>query len=290
MPRAGLLATLLVASAVGSASAQEAPRPPATAATGIWTAAARERMVRDALKVAPPALLRIVRRHPETLMEGLQRGTEFEGQPHHRQDAGTPGRGSAAALATVGRRAVDALDGHLPMRELVYYLGLAAHFASDLSDPILTDPAGRSFSFAADYALYVERNLGRFPVVFYGYPEVPEAGAGPPSAESLEAEGHAAAAGARRYFAHLDRAYLRSAGSSSSFDVRSIPFGVASLCYSRAVTNIARAWLHIWRAARGDLTGTPYLGSAGRPAESPTGEEDRISSRPAASEEVAPVP
>lgn len=293
MPRAGLLAAsvpvLLAALSAGASRAEEPPR----LSGGIWTPAARERMVRDALKVAPPALLRIIARHPEALMDGLYRATEFEGQPHHRQDAATPGRGAAASLATVGAKAVDALDGHLPMRELVFYLGLAAHFASDLSDPVLTDPDGRASRFAADYALYVERNLGRFPVVFYGYPSgagPAPAAADPPPVEWLEGEGHSAAATARRYFPHLDRAYLRSGGSSASFDVRSIPFGVASLCYSRAVTNIARAWLHIWRAARGDLTGTPHLEIRGPQVERSAGAGDRTDPAGAASPDAAPRP
>lgn len=229
----------------------------------IWTPAARERMARDALKVAPPAMVRLIRLHPEALLEGIRRGEELEGQTHHRQQGETPGLGAAAALATVGRKAVDALDGHRPVRELVYYLGLAAHFATDLSDPVLTWPDAGAGAFSADYAEYVEANLARFPVVFYGYPDLSVAAGGPPleipAVEALEGEGYRAAAGARRYFPHLSRSYAKTGGSSLSFDVRSIPFGVASLCYSRGVTNIARAWLHIWRSARGDISETPHL-------------------------------
>jgi hypothetical protein len=43
------------------------------------------------------------------------------------------------------------------------------------------------------------------------------------------------------------------------FDVRSLPFGIGSLSYSRSVSDTARLWLHLWKQAHGDLTGTPYL-------------------------------
>ena len=234
----------------------------------MWSARARDRMLLEALKIAPPALRRIIALHPRELVAGLRRGEGFEGQPQHRQESDLPGAGAAAALATVGRKAVDALDAHRPMKDVAYYLGLAAHFAVDLSDPTLTAPGGTGAPFTGDFSRYTDRNLEKFPVVFYGYPELPAARSltdAPPPVESLEPAGRAEAAAARKYYPHIARAYARSGGSSSGFDVRSIPFGVASLCYSRGVTNIARAWLQIWISARGDLTGTPHLVRAGGP-------------------------
>jgi hypothetical protein len=259
------LSLILSAAAVVAAAATEpapsgkgAEKAAAGGRTSIWTSRVRQRMVADAIKVAPPSLARIMRKHPDALLDGLARAAEFEGQPHHLQETDGPGTGAAGAMATVGGKAVDAVNRHRPMKDLVFYLGLTAHFASDLSDPVLTSPPGPGMPFAADYALYAQRNVDRFPVVFYGYPEIPATGP-PPGIASLEPEGRVAAAQARQYYPHLLRAYSASGGSSASFDVRSIPFGVASLCYSRGVTSIARAWLHVWRAARGDLTDTPHL-------------------------------
>jgi hypothetical protein len=45
---------------------------------------------------------------------------------------------------------------------------------------------------------------------------------------------------------------------ASSFDYRSIPFGVASISYSRSVNNIVNVWCAIWREAGGDMSGRQY--------------------------------
>jgi hypothetical protein len=235
-----------------------------SATTSAWNGRSRARMVADALKVAPPVLAHLIAKHADSLRAGLEEATLSEGEAQHRQNNEDPSSGAAAAMGVVAAKAIAALDGHKPMTDLVYHLGVLAHLAADVSDPLLTDPAGSHASFAADFPSYIERNLERFPAVFYGYPE----GSSP-----LVAEAIASAKIARGYYGHLARAYAAAGGSSVSFDVRSIPFGVASLCYSRGVTNIARAWLHVWREAHGDLTGTRYLPgiavAGGTPSRSP---------------------
>ena len=45
----------------------------------------------------------------------------------------------------------------------------------------------------------------------------------------------------------------------SAFDDRSVPFAIASLSYSHAITDVARAWLAAWSQAGGDVGRTPYL-------------------------------
>jgi hypothetical protein len=240
-----------------------------TGSTSSWTPAVRERMIVDALKVAPPTLARIILRHPDALLAGLsEAGMEGE-SPQHRQDAEGAPTGATESLDMTSRWAAAAIDGHKPLREFVFRLGVVAHYASDLRDPLLTSTRGATAGFGRDFSVFVERNVALYPVVFYGYAPLPEAestgwpGLPPlPSASSLETDGREAAGVARGYFLHLERAYAASGGSSEKFDVRSIPFGVASICYSRAVTGIARAWLHVWRSARGDLSGTPHLPGA----------------------------
>ena len=41
--------------------------------------------------------------------------------------------------------------------------------------------------------------------------------------------------------------------TSAEFDDRSTAFGVASVCYSRAVTDVVNLYYYIWRQAGGDV-------------------------------------
>jgi hypothetical protein len=65
---------------------------------------------------------------------------------------------------------------------------------------------------------------------------------------------------ARTEDANLARAYAEAPSwtDAASFDDRSVPFAVASLSYSRTVTDIVQAWFAAWRDCHGDLAGTPY--------------------------------
>ncbi|HET6277533.1 MAG TPA: hypothetical protein VFG08_02000, partial [Candidatus Polarisedimenticolia bacterium] len=47
--------------------------------------------------------------------------------------------------------------------------------------------------------------------------------------------------------------------SRDALDERSIPFGIASLSYSQATTDIVRLWRYVWISVNGDLSGTPHL-------------------------------
>jgi len=250
-----LLAASLAAPAAGSWAAE----------SSSWTPAVRQRILADALKVAPPSLARLLIRHADSLSAGLAEA-EAEGRhPQHAQLGESAEAGAAAALGRTALWAAAAMDGHGSMSAVAYRMGVVAHYAMDLSDPILNAPDGAENGFAADFSRFLERHVHRFPVVFYGYPDLTGPGAAnsaPPPAADLAVDGLAAAGTARSYYPHLHRAYAASDGSSARFDVRSIPFGVASISYSRAVTNVARAWLHTWRAVRGDLSGTPHLAGA----------------------------
>ena len=248
------------------------------AGASSWTPRVRERMVVDALKVAPPALVRIILKHPDSFRAGLSDAAGTEGTAEHRETGTEPG--AAVALDTVIKRAVGAIDNHHPMTDVAYFMGVLAHIAADLSDPLKTAPAGEQAPFAADFPSYVERNIHRFPAVFYGWNADAAA-----SAVDAGAAARSAAAVSRPYFAHLERAYAATGGSSASFDVRSVPFGVGSVCYSRAVTEIARSWLSVWMRAHGDLTGTPWL--VGAPQAAPP---RAATAAPAGSSAHAPPP
>ena len=110
-----------------------------------------------------------------------------------------------------------------------------------------------------------EEKMERFPLVFEG----------PDPASDRSGWDSGAIDAIRSRYDHdretLTRAYHPRDGGPvlpSDFDDRSVPFAIASLAYSHAVNDTARAWIRLWRSANGDLTGTPYLvrASKGKPS------------------------
>ena len=48
--------------------------------------------------------------------------------------------------------------------------------------------------------------------------------------------------------------------SPSALDERSVPFGITSLSYSHATSDISWIWRHLWASINGDMRGTPFVG------------------------------
>ena len=123
-----------------------------------------------------------------------------------------------------------------PMVLVVEHLGMLARMVSEANDPMQGDE---------DFARYVESRLPRIPTVYYGVD---------------------------RRFAlgtYLERTFARTAqfaplmaeeytrGTSATFDDRSTAFGVASVCYSHAVTDVANLQVFIWKEAGGNVRNVP---------------------------------
>ena len=145
-------------------------------------------------------------------------------------------------------RAVAAIRGHRPFDEVVRQLGVVSHFVADANYPLSTaasDP--RQADFFLDYARYVESAEPRLPLVFYGLaPGLDQRRDVAPLMALTLARG-------RRLYPLVGREYRRIGFASGvgRFDDRSTAFGVASLAFSHAVTDVARVMRWIWLQAGG---------------------------------------
>jgi hypothetical protein len=167
-------------------------------------------------------------------------------------------------------RVTALLNAHASLREVVREMGVASHLVADLSNPFRTAPRDTdAAAYDLRFEAYVQDNLSRLRIVFEGY--------GDPLLEAGDAAGFA------RQLASRSRSYLDDVvgsfrlfdetGDPIHMDERSVPFGVASLSFSRTVTDTARVWLQSWRQAHGDLTGLPY------PLEDPSGDETGMATK-----------
>lgn len=182
-----------------------------------WTRASDQRIAKKAAALAPPDLRTVIERYHADYQKGVERGVT---------DA--PLRMQIEAETNA---AIKSVHGRKPMSDLVEHLGVLAHLVADANTPA-----------RGDFERYFERSMPKFPTVFYG----------------LDAHFNLQR--------HLDRTFSRTAnfnplveseyaraGSSNDFDDRSTAFGIASVCYSHAVTDLVNLYYFIWKEAGGDV-------------------------------------
>ena len=124
--------------------------------------------------------------------------------------------------------------------------GLLAHLVADANNPFhVAKDDSRLAASHNDFEQYFERKLSKFPTVFYGLD--PQFRLGTYLDKTF--------ARTAKFYPLMSEEYFRSGErrTSAEFDDRSTAFGVASVCYSRAVTDLVNLYYYIWKEAGGDV-------------------------------------
>ncbi len=209
-----------------------------------WTRGGDERIARKAGQLAPPDLRILIERFEPEYKQGQARAQSDEGSESHRNYAQSGRlrerieRETAAAIAMI--------KSGQPMSSVVEQLGVLSHFVADANNPFHTvndDPNLEASHH--DYEQYFERRLSKFPTVFYGLDRNFQ----------LRPYLDRTISRTSRFYPLMREEYFRfgTRRSSREFDDRSTAFGIASICYSRAVTDIVNLYYYIWRQAGGDV-------------------------------------
>jgi len=203
-----------------------------------WTRTSDQQIGYRAAQLAPYDLRLVIIRYSAQYYAGIDRALAEEGTDIHRAHLRERIEHETAGIIML-------LRNRQPMQQVVFRLGMLAHFIGDANNPFHVATDAELESSHADFEHYFERRMQRFPTVFYGLDP------------RLKLPGY------------LDRVLKRTANfaplvteeyfrggsrhTSADFDDRSTAFGVASICYSHAITDVVNLDYYIWRQAGGDV-------------------------------------
>jgi hypothetical protein len=204
------------------------------------------RIASKGAQLAPPDLRIVLDKYAADYRRGLTLAEQNEGAAHEYFVLSRGGqlreqieRETAGAIADLRSRG--------PLSEVVEKLGVLSHLVADANNPlhVANDDARLDSSYRSDFDLYFESRMKQFPTVFYGLDSDFHLG---PYLDRTFARGV-------RLYPLIGEEYFRFGEhrSSADFDDRSTAFGVASVAYSHAVTDLVNLYYYIWREAGGDV-------------------------------------
>ncbi len=223
---------------------------PITAAA--WTRASDERIAMKAAALAPPDLSMLLTKFESDYKAGLVRAQSDEGSDvHHYFVLSRKGR-LREGIEHETRLAIQMIRKGDPMNEVIQRLGILAHLVADANNPFhVSNEDPRLGESHNDFETYFERRLSKFPTVFYGLE----------SNFELSKFLDATFARSAKFYPLMSEEYFRGGmrRTSADFDDKSTAFGVASVSYSRAVTDLVNLYFYIWKEAGGDVRSRAVL-------------------------------
>lgn len=222
------------------------------ATASAWTAASDQRIAAKAAQLAPNDLRKLIERYDHEYQQGLERAAADEGSELHRYFVLSRSGRLRERIERETAAVVAMIRAGKPMSQVVYHLGALTHFVADANNPFhVANDDPRLAASHEDYERYFEQRLPKFPTVFYGL----ESNFQLPSFLDRTFDRTA------KMYPLIGEEYFRfgEEHDSSEFDDRSTAFGVASVCYSRAVTDVVNLYFYVWGKAGGDVRAAPML-------------------------------
>jgi hypothetical protein len=232
-----------------------------------WSPRAQREIAVRAVALMPPGLREILKININSLAEGAVAPFGFNDPENHFQHANGEYGTAAAKAEQEAEKLTRLIESGADLDAVASQFGIVAHYVADVNQPLHTSDADpKEALYYAEFNKLIDGRLKEFPVVFYGYTL--------PLQKTLSIQEFLlrSAERANRFYFLIGDAFLRKGGKvrpASSFDMRSIPFGIASISYSHAISDVANVWLLAWKRAGKPITSTPYLETA--PENSPPG-------------------
>lgn len=221
-----------------------------------WTHASDLRIAKKAIELGPPDLRLVLDHFAPEFQRGLQKAEGDEGSAEHHYFVLSRSGNLRARIDLETNAIVAMLRGKQSMSVIAERLGMLSHLIADANNPFhIANDDSRLGGVRNDFEQYFERRMARFPTVFYG----------------LDPAFHTTAyfdrtfARTRKFYPLIGEEYFRNGEehTSADFDDRSTAFGVASVCYSHAVTDLVNLYYFIWKEAGGDVRSAASMRSSG---------------------------
>lgn len=211
-----------------------------------WTPKTTVAIAEQALILAPPHLTGQLERHDRRYREGVL--APFQQPGGTEQGLALPPEVLRQALDKEVANAIKAIEVHSSFDEIVFRMGFVAGYAAAANYPLLSDMtvAGRP-PYIIDYPAFVESAFPRFSVVFYGEGRMLESQGGP---GTLVDAAWARSRGIRPLIS-MEYERIGAVNGVELFDDRSTAFGVSSMAFSHAVSDVVAILRYIWIAGGG---------------------------------------
>jgi hypothetical protein len=203
-----------------------------------WTRTSDFQIADRAAHLAPQDLNLIIKRLHKNYAAGIDYGIREESTEDHRAHL-------RERIEKETRGVIGMLRSNQPMAQVVARLGLLAHLVGDANNPFHVEIEEALESSHDDFERYFERRMVRFPTVFYGLD----------SRFALPKYLERTFKRTKGFAPLMHEEYFRDGArhSSADFDDRSTAFGVASICYSHAITDLVNIYYYIWEQSGGDV-------------------------------------
>lgn len=220
-----------------------------------WTSKTYQVIVVKSTRLMPGSFRSVMMQHKEEILAGCLR-PDTEPESHHAYDLKSRSGYLQDRILDLCNTIPQKIYKHVKFSEIARDFGSLSHYMADLNDPlIIGDGDPREETYRADFAVYAEKNLELFPWIFDGHEDAMlQAG------KEKDYLFKIASASVEKYD-RIGEAYYPEGSlvSSDTFDWKSLPFGIASLSYSRSITNTVQIWFYVWKKAHGDTTVTPLF-------------------------------
>jgi hypothetical protein len=212
-----------------------------------WTRASDERIAEKGAMLAPPDLRIVLTHYDPSYKTGIARAQSEEGNETHHYFVLSRSGKLRERIEAETAKTIAMLRKHESMAQVVERLGTLAHLVADANNPFhVSHDDPRLDPAHDDFEQYFERRMATFPTVFYGLDDQP----------NVTAIVERAVTRTEHFYPLVSSEYFPASGdprSSADFDDHSTAFGVASVCYSHAVTDLVNLYYYIWREAGGDV-------------------------------------